>query len=39
MIALTFDDGPYLYTKDLLDLLDRYNAKVTFFISKLSTSG
>jgi hypothetical protein len=33
-IALTYDDGPYLYTKDLLDLLDKYNAKATFFISK-----
>jgi hypothetical protein len=35
VIALTFDDGPYFYTNDLLDLLDRYNAKVTFFISML----
>jgi len=34
VIALTFDDGPSTYTKDLLDLLDRYNAKATFFISK-----
>jgi peptidoglycan/xylan/chitin deacetylase (PgdA/CDA1 family) len=33
-IAITFDDGPYLYTKDLLDLLLKYNAKATFFISK-----
>jgi chitin deacetylase len=34
VIALTFDDGPSTYTRDLLDLLDRYNAKATFFISK-----
>jgi hypothetical protein len=34
VIALTFDDGPYIYTNDLLDLLDKYNAKVTFFISE-----
>ncbi|KAL3421195.1 chitin deacetylase [Phlyctema vagabunda] len=33
VIALTFDDGPYSYTKDLLDLLDQYNAKATFFIT------
>jgi peptidoglycan/xylan/chitin deacetylase (PgdA/CDA1 family) len=35
VMALTFDDGPYLYTEALLDLLDKYNAKVTFMISKL----
>ena len=38
-IALTFDDGPYLYTSALLDLLDQYpETKVTFFISELSMS-
>jgi hypothetical protein len=31
-IAITFDDGPYIYTPDLLDLLARYNTKATFFI-------
>lgn len=35
VIALTFDDGPFSYTDALLDLLDTYNAKATFFISKL----
>lgn len=31
-IALTFDDGPHpLYTPEVLKLLDRYNAKATFF--------
>jgi peptidoglycan/xylan/chitin deacetylase (PgdA/CDA1 family) len=33
-VALTFDDGPYIWTHDLLDLLDRYGAKATFFISE-----
>ncbi|OOF99203.1 carbohydrate esterase family 4 protein [Aspergillus carbonarius ITEM 5010] len=32
-IALTFDDGPKEYTQDLLDLLDKYEAKVTFFVT------
>ncbi|KAL2181655.1 uncharacterized protein P884DRAFT_190537 [Thermothelomyces heterothallicus CBS 202.75] len=32
-IALTFDDGPYLYTNDLLDILKSYDAKATFFIT------
>ena len=34
VVALTFDDGPSAYTSDLLDLLDQYGAKATFFISK-----
>ncbi|KAJ3529150.1 hypothetical protein NM208_g9886 [Fusarium decemcellulare] len=32
-IALTYDDGPYTYTEDLLDLLQQYNAKATFYIT------
>ncbi|KAI0014063.1 carbohydrate esterase family 4 protein [Xylariaceae sp. FL0662B] len=32
-IALTFDDGPYDYTDDLLDKLSDYEAKATFFIT------
>ncbi|KAK1777790.1 hypothetical protein QBC45DRAFT_179572 [Copromyces sp. CBS 386.78] len=32
-IALTFDDGPYLYTNDLLDKLKSYGVKATFFIT------
>ena len=31
-IALTFDDGPGKYTDELLDILDAYNAKATFFM-------
>ncbi|KAI1200400.1 carbohydrate esterase family 4 protein [Nemania serpens] len=32
-IALTFDDGPWDYTDDLLDKLATYEAKATFFIT------
>lgn len=33
VVALTFDDGPYgPVTWKLLDLLDRYNAKATFYV-------
>lgn len=32
-IALTFDDGPHpIYTPMVLDILDRYNIKATFFL-------
>jgi peptidoglycan/xylan/chitin deacetylase (PgdA/CDA1 family) len=33
VMALTFDDGPYIYTSDILDVLKSYNAKATFFIT------
>lgn len=32
-IALTFDDGPYTYTDELLDILAWAKVKVTFFIT------
>ncbi|KAI1213456.1 uncharacterized protein F4807DRAFT_266028 [Annulohypoxylon truncatum] len=32
-IAVTFDDGPWDYTNDLLDKLAKYEAKATFFIT------
>ncbi|KAK6196990.1 hypothetical protein LQW54_011007 [Pestalotiopsis sp. IQ-011] len=32
-IAMTFDDGPWNYTSDLLDKLKTWNAKATFFIT------
>lgn len=33
MVALTFDDGPHpIYTKQLLEILDKYHAKGTFFM-------
>lgn len=30
-VALTFDDGPSIYTPQILAILQRYNAKATFF--------
>ncbi|KAI5306894.1 hypothetical protein KEM56_006544 [Ascosphaera pollenicola] len=32
-VALTYDDGPNVFTEALLDLLDAYQAKATFFIT------
>lgn len=32
VIYLTFDDGPGAYTRQLLDVLEKYNAKATFFV-------
>ena len=32
MVALTFDDGPSIYTKGILDQLEKYNAHATFFV-------
>ena len=32
MLALTFDDGPSGYTEDILDQLERYDARATFFV-------
>lgn len=32
-VAITFDDGPFLYTQQLLDTLDNLGAKVTFFVN------
>ncbi len=32
LIALTFDDGPSIYTNKLLDILSSNNVKATFFI-------
>ena len=31
-VALTFDDGPSIYTKKIIDLLDKYNYNATFFL-------
>jgi len=31
-VYLTFDDGPTYYTHGLLDVLDKYGVKVTFFV-------
>jgi peptidoglycan/xylan/chitin deacetylase (PgdA/CDA1 family) len=32
-MALTFDDGPFIYTSHILDVLEQYNASATFFIT------
>ena len=32
-LAITFDDGPFHYTAELLDLLDKENVKATFFMN------
>lgn len=31
-VYLTFDDGPSIYTDDILDILDKYGVKATFFV-------
>jgi len=31
MVCFTFDDGPSVYTNDLLDIFEKYNAVGTFF--------
>lgn len=33
VIYLTFDDGPGKYTSQLLDILDKYGVKATFFVT------
>ncbi len=33
IVYLTFDDGPSQNTKSILDILDRYHAKATFFVT------
>lgn len=32
IVYLTFDDGPSIYTNEILDILDKYNVKATFFV-------
>ena len=36
VVYLTFDDGPSCYTEKLLDILDKYDVKVTFFVTAQS---
>ncbi len=33
IVYLTFDDGPGAYTERLLNILDKYNVKATFFVT------
>lgn len=35
-VYLTFDDGPSIYTEDILDVLKRYNVKATFFVTGMN---
>ncbi|PGG96532.1 hypothetical protein AJ79_09550 [Helicocarpus griseus UAMH5409] len=37
-VALTYDDGPNIYTSDLLDILDSFGAKATFFVSGINSN-
>ena len=32
-VYLTFDDGPSIYTEQILDILDEYGVKATFFVT------
>ncbi|KAF4774730.1 polysaccharide deacetylase [Colletotrichum scovillei] len=32
-LALTYDDGPYIYTSNLLDILEAQNITATFFVA------
>ncbi len=32
-VCLTFDDGPSIYTDDILDVLDKYGVKASFFVN------
>lgn len=33
LVALTFDDGPGIYSDDIIDILKEHNAKATFFLN------
>ena len=35
-VYLTFDDGPSIYTENILDVLKRYNVKATFFVTGMN---
>jgi peptidoglycan/xylan/chitin deacetylase (PgdA/CDA1 family) len=35
-VAMTFDDGPYIYTDGVLDLFKSYGFKATFFITGIN---
>lgn len=38
VVYLTFDDGPSHYTPQVLDILDRYHCKATFFITGMNSA-
>ncbi|KAJ5216960.1 hypothetical protein N7468_009968 [Penicillium chermesinum] len=33
VVALTFDDGPYIYTPEILESLSQHSARATFFLN------
>lgn len=33
LVAITYEDGPFIYTEKILDLLDEHKVKATFFIT------
>ncbi|KAL6704807.1 hypothetical protein ACN47E_007611 [Coniothyrium glycines] len=35
-VAITYDDGPYTYTADLLDMFKSYNFQATFFMTGIN---
>ena len=37
-VYLTFDDGPSVYTRDILDVLKRYDVQATFFVTGMNES-
>lgn len=37
IVYLTFDDGPSSYTQRLLEILDKYNVKATFFVNGINS--
>ena len=39
MVALTFDDGPNANTSRVLDILEKYNVKATFFVLGTNIEG
>jgi peptidoglycan/xylan/chitin deacetylase (PgdA/CDA1 family) len=39
MVALTFDDGPNHNTSKIIDILNKYNVKATFFILGVNIEG
>lgn len=39
MVAITFDDGPGKYTDRVISILEKYNARATFFVQGKSVAG
>ena len=39
MVAITFDDGPGRYTDEIISILEKYNARATFFVQGKNVSG